>query len=68
MAPNQNDPLVPITIGAVSGAVLGLENLYFQVFRRQPAVKQPVPANQVHLSPGLPHGAAAAHGGAPVAR
>lgn len=52
--------LVINLIFGVTGAVLGLENLYYQVFRRQPAVKRPVPANQVHLTPGLTHGAAAA--------
>lgn len=51
--------LVINLIFAVSGAVLGLENLYYRVVRRQPAVKTPVAADQQHLPPGLTHGAAA---------
>jgi uncharacterized iron-regulated membrane protein len=43
----------------ITGAVLGLENLYYQVMPRRTAPRTPVPATELHLPPGLTHGAAA---------
>ena len=44
----------------LTGAVLGLENLYNRAMPRRQAPPQPVAAAQVHLQPGLTAGAVAA--------
>ena len=43
----------------VTGAVLGLENLYYRIFPRQPSSPNPVVTGTISLPPGLGHGAAA---------